>query len=176
MRIDQNKLIHTAELERQAMDEFLNLFLPNTDKHYHKRYFTMNEGNSGYDCLVNRINNNTKKQVKRMIFEVKVRNRHYPTLILEKVKFDKLSRLVTDPITGIYYVNFTPYMTVVFDLLKLKNEGKIEFKEESHNIQTVDKSLGKTIKQIAHLNVSDGKSFNFIFNPTEAAKKNESRS
>lgn len=165
MRVEHNKLIHIADLERRAMDEFLNQTLPNTQNYYHTRYFTMNDGISGYDCLVTRINAKTKKQVKRMIFEVKVRYKHYPTLLLEKLKFDKLSKLVKDKSTGIYYVNFTPACTVVFDLLKLNAEGKILFEQQEHNRQTADKSLGKVLKEVAMLDVSHGTSFNFVFNP-----------
>lgn len=163
MRIDQHKLIQLANLERKAMDGFLNEFLPDTENCQHTRYFPTNNATSGYDCIVDRwIHGQFSK---RFIFEIKIRNKYYPTLLLEKHKLDKFLKFEKDPIVGIYYINFTPTCTVVFDLLKLHSEGKITFKQEAHNIQTANKDLGKVIKDVAFLDVTHGKSFNFVFPP-----------
>ena len=176
MQSAEHNFTQMAARERAAMGEFLNLFFADTPKHYFTRYFPENNVVSGYDCIVDSFNKDTNQKVKRYIFEIKIRNKHYPTLLFEKAKLDKYLKFEKNPAVGIYYINFTPACTVVFDLLNLNEQGKITFTQEPHNIQTADKSLGKVLKEVAFLDVNLGKTFDFVFMGNSWAKKNDSRS
>ena len=101
-----------------------------------------------------------------MFFEVKVRDTYYSTLLLEKKKFESLKSLIRDSaVDKIYYINFTPKGTVVFDLLKIEAENKLLFIQQEHNIQTMNKDLGKVLKEIAYIDITDGKFFEYVFVP-----------
>lgn len=160
------KAAELGKHERNALEGFFKDFLPTTKTHKYTFYYTPDNTYSVYDCLAKQFNIAENKVTKKMFFEVKVRDTYYSTLLLEKKKFESLKSLIRDSaVDKIYYINFTPKGTVVFDLLKIEAENKLLFIQQEHNIQTMNKDLGKVLKEIAYIDITDGKFFEYVFVP-----------
>jgi hypothetical protein len=126
-----------------------------------------------------------------MIVEVKVRDKFYPELIFEKIKYDDLKKVrrqmdtkikkecLIDIKTRIIYINVTPQGTYFFDIDKL--EKYFEWVNEMHWASTTDKSKGKINKILTKIDSSKGKLYNVktgdYINPkaTEVMMINHSR-
>lgn len=162
----EKKFTKAGDHERNAMEGFFKDYLPSTKTHKYSFYYSPENSYSVYDCLVKQFNVCEKKLTKKMFFEAKVRDTYYSTLLLEKKKFDSLKKMIKNPETDkIYYINFTPKGTIIFDLLKIESENKMLFIQEEHNVQTMNKDLGKTLKEIAYIDITDGKFFEYVYVP-----------
>jgi hypothetical protein len=163
---EENKIFsHNEEQERKALDGLFNEILKETDKVSYDWTHTPPSAKVHYDSLVKQHDKLTNKILTRMFFEAKIRGVDYDTLLIEKYKLTELKKFVKDKNDKIYYANFLPSNTVVFDLLKI--EKNLVFIEEEHNIKTADKELGKRKKWVAYPPISDGTVFPFIYTPEE---------
>ena len=127
----------------------------------YKTWMTPAEGFEVYDGVILRFEKGTSKLIDRMIVEVKVRDKFYPELILEKIKFDDLKKVrrqmdtktkkecYTDVKTRLIYINITPQGSYFFDLDKLEKE--FQWTNEMHWVSTTDKSKGKIQKDLRKL-------------------------
>jgi len=162
----RGKISQTGKREREALDGLFKLMLKETDKVYYTIYHTPDQTNSKYDCLVKKFDKVTKKMIKKMFFETKIRGAYYDTMLLEKQKLESLKALIRDPaIDKIYYVNFTPRGTILFDLIKI--EHTLFFVEHEHNKLTIDKERGKVKKEVAYVDITNGIVFDYIYIPEE---------
>lgn len=153
--------------ERKAMRAFLDFIQKSgrsNNKFNYTLDFTDDDPYSGYDCLLSQFYKETGKLKRILCFEIKIRTSDYHTLLIEKQKFEKLLSLGDiSKNKNVFYINFTPAKTVVFDLVKLHNTNKIHFINESHNLMSYNKGLGKIQKEVAYLDVKYGKSFGFVY-------------
>ena len=136
----------------------------------YKTWMTPAEGYEVYDGVIFRFEKGTSKLIDRMIVEVKVRDKFYPELILEKIKFDDLKKIrrqmdtktkkecYEDVKTRLIYINITPQGSFFFDLDKLEKEFK--WVNEMHWVSTTDKSKGKVSKILTKINTTKGKPYN----------------
>lgn len=148
--------------EREALTGLLSKYMKETDQYRYHIYHTPNRDKSKYDCIVKKYQKSDSRLVKKMFFEVKIRGAHYDTLLLEKQKLESLKSLITNKETdSIYYVNFTPVNTVMFDLLSI--EDKLHFVNEKHNRVSVNKEAGKREKAIAYISIYDGKIYDYVY-------------
>lgn len=167
MNTTQNKFYEKSLLERGYLKLIFDK-LPTT--YDYKTWMTPAEGYEVYDGVILRFEKGTSKLIDRMIVEVKVRDKFYPELILEKIKFDDLKKVrrqidlktkkecYIDIKTRIIYINVTPQGSYFFDLDKLQKD--FEWIEETHWISTTDKSKGKTLKSLTMIDYTKGKLFN----------------
>ncbi len=81
------------------------------------------------------------------VFELKCRRTHYPTLILEEMKYSKLASLGCN----VRYVNSTPKGVFSFNLMKLDYDW-VDMKMPK---QTDFSNTNKVSKKIAYLNIND---------------------
>ena len=136
----------------------------------YKTWMTPAEGYEVYDGVILRFEKGTSKLIDRMIVEVKVRDKFYPELILEKIKLDDLKKVrrqmdtktkkecYTDVKTRLIYINITPQGSFFFDLDKLNKT--FNWVEEMHWVSTTDKSKGKILKSLTKIDSTKGKAYN----------------
>jgi hypothetical protein len=136
----------------------------------YKTWMTPAEGYEVYDGVILRFEKGTSNLIDRMIVEVKVRDKFYPELILEKIKFEDLKKVrrqmdaktkkecLIDVKTRLIYINITPQGSFFFDLDKLEKE--FQWTNEMHWVSTTDKSKGKINKILTKINSSKGKLYN----------------
>lgn len=150
--------------ERDALNGLFSELLKENEKFRYTVYHTPGQTKSRYDCLVRQYCKQTGKVLKKMFFEAKIRGAHYETLLIERQKLDSMKKLIRDlDVDKLYYVNFTPISTIIFDLLKIESEGKISFVKHNHNKTTVEKELGKVEKEVAYISVNEGKVFAYVY-------------
>ena len=168
-----DKYAERAKAERDALTGLFKEIIKDNDKFRYSIYDTPDETKSKYDCLVKQFSKQTGELVKKMFFEVKIRGAYYDTLLVEKQKLDSMKKLIRDlDKDRIYYVNFTPRNTIIFDLLKLESEGKLMFVKHNHNRTTVEKELGKVEKEVAYIDNADGKAFDYVYVPASVQTEN----
>ena len=163
----QNKFYEKSLLERGYLKMIFDK-LPTT--YDYKTWMTPAEGYEVYDGVIFRFEKGTSKLIDRMIIEVKVRDKFYNELILEKIKFNDLKKVrkqmdsrtkkdcYMDIKTRLIYINITPEGSYFFDLDKLQKE--FNWVEEMHWISTTDKSKGKTLKSLTKIDYKKGKRYN----------------
>jgi hypothetical protein len=168
-----DKYTERAKAERDALTGLFKEIIKDNDKFRYSIYDTPDETKSKYDCLVKQFSKQTGELIKKMFFEVKIRGAYYDTLLVEKQKLDSMKKLIRDlDKDRIYYVNFTPRNTIIFDLLKLESEGKLMFVKHNHNKTTVEKELGKVEKEVAYIDNADGKAFDYVYVPAPVQTEN----
>jgi len=167
MNTTQIKFYEKSLLERG----YLKLIFDKLPTAYdYKSWMTPAEGYDVYDGVIFRFEKGTSKLIDRMIVEVKVRDKFYPELILEKIKFNDLKKVrkqmdtktkkecYTDVKTRLIYINITPEGSFFFDLDKLQKD--FEWVEEMHWVSTTDKSKGKVMKSLTKIHYTKGKAYN----------------
>jgi len=83
--------------------------------------------------------------------ELKCRNVHYDTLLLEKKKYDAMIEKCNDNLDIPIYINSTPLGVYRFNLYLVQPEWKTEY----HNKTTEFNNTNKIPKEIAYLDVND---------------------
>lgn len=136
----------------------------------YKTWMTPADGFDVYDGVILRFEKGTSTLVDRMIIEIKVRDKFYPELIFEKIKYDDLKKVrrsmdlktkkecFIDVKTRIIYVNVTPEGSFFFDIDKLSKD--FEWVNEMHWVSTTDKSKGKINKILTKIDYTKAKRFN----------------
>ena len=166
MNTIQMKFYEKSLLERG----YLKLIFDKLPTAYdYKTWMTPAESYEVYDGVIFRFEKGTSKLIDRMIVEVKVRDKFYNELILEKIKFNDLKKVrrqmdtktkkecYMDVKTRLIYINITPQGSYFFDLDKL--EKSFSWIEEMHWVSTTDKSKGKVMKSLTKIDYTKGKPY-----------------
>lgn len=156
----------SSEMEQQALEGFFELNLKDATDFFYEKNYSISDFNSDYDCLVFKKIRFNERTTAKLFFEAKIRNTDYPTLLLEKNKFDKLMAWCKDENCKAYYINFTPKHTVIFNLSFMAKHGILNWVKDKHNRVTVNKELGKIEKEVAYLDIKFGNVFPFVFKPS----------
>ena len=157
-------------IEKSIKERFLlrKILLKLPKCYDYKYYFTDTSSYDLYDGVLMKFEKDTNKYLGRYIIEVKVRDRHYDELLLERKKITDLIKEVkqmdkktneecwTDIKSDIIYVNVTPQGSYWFKLTDIE-PNKIEWNNEEHWVSTTDKSKGKITKQVTYLPISSAK-------------------
>lgn len=163
----QQKFYEKSLLERAYLKMIFDK-LPTT--YDYKTWMTPADGFDVYDGVILRFKKGTSELVDRMIIEIKVRDKFYPELIFEKIKYDDLKKVrrsmdlktkkecFIDVKTRIIYVNVTPQGSFFFDIDKLSKD--FEWVNEMHWASTTDKSKGKINKILTKIDYTKAKRFN----------------
>jgi len=163
----QQKFYEKSLLERAYLKMIFDK-LPTT--YDYKTWMTPADGFDVYDGVILRFEKGTSTLVDRMIIEIKVRDKFYPELIFEKIKYDDLKKVrrsmdlktkkecFIDVKTRIIYVNVTPEGSFFFDIDKLSKD--FEWVNEMHWASTTDKSKGKINKILTKIDYTKAKRFN----------------
>lgn len=171
---NREKYSERGKAEREALDGLFKELLKENNKVRYSVYHTPDRTKSKYDCLVRQYSKQTGEMLKKMFFEVKIRGAHYDTLLIEKQKLDSMKRLIRDlDKDKLYYINFTPKNTVVFDLLKIESEVGFNFVNDHHNRTTVEKELGKVSKEVAYIDNKLGTTFQYIYQQKESQSQTQ---
>jgi hypothetical protein len=143
--------IKRSEIGNTLLKEIFKQIIPsNIEKQI---YFSPEDSYTIYDALINYLKEGS--MISTDLYEVKVRDEDYPTLLLEKKKYTDLlkhSRRMYN-IRHIYYVVITPGGSWSYDLLKLP---KLKWITEQHNIKSTDTHYGKTTKEVTYLDKNIG--------------------
>lgn len=169
--------LRKEELERVYINKFFNT---NYFKKYNKKLFMHESGTyTRTDASIYLFEKGTTKLSKRILLEIKVRDRFYPKLMLERLKLNgmKQERTKRDKQlkeNGYDIKSILMYLCVTPNASYLYNLDKIEFKKEDwvlelHNNNDFDKS--KIEKEITYLDVNKAKEFSNI--KTDILKYNE---
>jgi len=117
----------TQEDKAKAFNLLLRKSIQDDDKHTHSIETVLDKDGKEYDCLVTQLNKFSGDVTKRMFFEGVFMDA-YSSVFIEKSKVSELKSVMTDIETDhIYFVNFTPRNTYIFDLFKLEMDGKLLF-------------------------------------------------
>lgn len=155
--------IRKSEMERVALMKLIPALFKTLNDHYISYYFTPVDGYDIYDAYVMCFDSLTHSIKHRFIIECKIRDRHYPNLLLEQKKYNDLKKKANETDAKILYVNVTPKGSYTFNLSKLINSDT-EWITEDHWISTTDKSRGKTSKWVTYIPIESGK---WIYHPTD---------
>lgn len=159
--------INASILERIYLKKIYHQFPREFDW---KLQMTDEYGYDIYDGEILKFKKNSGQLISRIFVEIKVRDRFYPELMLERKKYNDLLSLVRkrDEKTlndsgykiesKIGYVSVTPEGTFWFNLSNIK-----EFNWESKlcPVSTTDRSLGKTMKEVVMLDTQKARKFEF---------------
>lgn len=151
-------MIFTQEYKTTAFNALLSRVLKETDKSIYLIENTCDKNNDGYDCLAIQKNKQTGLVSKKMFFEG-VYTDSYSTLFISKERLDLLKSVVDNLETDyIYYVNFTPRNTFIFDLFKLELDGKLLFMEDSAYLDITDATtveFSYVLPSLLHVNLTN---------------------
>lgn len=151
-----NPYTTTSKIERIALNNIIpELFKGNKISFY----TTPDDGKDIYDGYVMKMNDNFSI-IDRYMIECKVRDTFYPTLLLEKKKYDALKKKAIESDAKIIYICVTPDGAFCFNLDKLINADTIWLKEP-HWKSTQNKSAGKVIKSVFYINIEQGKRISY---------------
>lgn len=139
--------IHRNKIERVFLKEiFTKLFnKENYDVNY---YLTDEEGYDEYDGGACFFDKHTGSVINRHIYEIKIRDKHYPDLLLEQRKYNKLVKKAEYLDAQIKYISVTPLGTYIWNITKHDNYCWVK---EQHNKSTTELYKGKISKKVTYL-------------------------
>lgn len=152
-----------GQLERLYIQEVVN----DLRKSYDVKYYTSPpESKDKWDAMIYIFEKGEATLKKRFLLECKVRDKHYPELLLEKIKYNNLKQIRnkwdkeslrdcgTKITSEVVYLSITPNGSYWFNLDKIKITNWIT---EYHNISTIHKSKGKVEKVVTYLPITEAK-------------------
>jgi hypothetical protein len=160
--------------ERLMLDQVYQLIFNN--KYDMKYYHTPIEGIDVYDSHIVMFNKGDYVATHNIIIEAKVRDIAYSTILLERKKLKSLKKEIErfkiyNTKLGLLYISCDPSGTYIFDLLKLEKD--MVWVKEMHNKSTIDKSMGKVMKEITYLDIKLAKKVNFTQKDLEKSKRDK---
>ena len=155
-------------LGREALKE-LKVLYPNYFKY--DLHFTT-DTYAAYDAYYHIIDSNTHSITKRVLIEIKIRDREFPEYILETKKLNSLKKIRKDlgfdeKEMSILYINFCPNETIIWDIDKINND----IKTNEYNKATAVSRTNKINKDVIMLKPSEGKQINYILNENKILTK-----
>ena len=154
-----------GEQERIAFESILPMLKAKLSKEQSLYYYyTHNASSTHFDVLVHIYNNVTGCKISSNIFEVKVRNKHFPDLILEQRKYNSLNKLRKKELeyfkkVNLFYICFTPKSTYLFDLDKVNLNWEVGYMNASF---VIDKT-NKVAKDVTYLAINEASDMNYIY-------------
>lgn len=169
---------YDQQFERKALDErlFLKKLLPLIYSNPELEpvfQFTPSIGRDVYDCCVCLFDKLTKSLVERHIIEIKVRDKFYSTLLLEKKKLESLKKIAEIGGSSIFYISVTPNGTFIFNLSEI--ESSLVFSLESHWASSTNKSTGKVTKSVTNIPIEKGIKYNVFTSDLEELRLEENK-
>lgn len=142
-------------IERLAFRNFTKLYNLFTNDNVLETHYG---GNDVYDYLITRKKDNGYK---RLIIEIKVRDKIHPTYIYENKKHKSLSKVkaIDSENNTILYINMTPNGTYVWNIDKIISKYKLVDKEM--NKATMTSTTDKENKKCYLLNTEDAKHYEY---------------
>jgi hypothetical protein len=136
------QLFHQAsKKERELLSKLLPYLCKNKSYDYE---FSPIEGYDIWDCKL-------FVDGKRILFEVKIRDTHYDTLFLEKIKYDDLLKYKNEnKFDAVYYINYT---TKGVYLARIDNLIIKHIEYIMAPVSTCDLSKGKVRKAVIGLEI-----------------------
>lgn len=135
-------------------------------------YHTPVDGKDEYDSVVCRFKND--RIYKNHIWEAKIRNENYPTILFEKNKYKSLKK-ITKRFDGapceIFYVSTHPEATYVFNITQIEEKYGLPWITEKHNVSTVELWRGQHDKDIIYLPIEWGKKIDINVNDINRIEK-----
>lgn len=155
-------------LGREALRE-LKVLYPNLFKY--DLHFTT-DTYAAYDAFYHIIDSNTHSITKRVLIEIKIRDRQFPEYILETKKLNSLKKIRKDlgfneKEMSILYINFCPNETIIWNIDKINND----IKTNEYNKATAFSRKDKISKDVIELKPSEGKQINYILNENKILNK-----
>lgn len=98
----------------------------------------------GFDCVTKNFN---------LFIELKSRNTHYDTLLIEKKKYDFLLKTAEELGHTPCYINYTPQGVWFFDLTQFQD---LKWEKKWLPVTTEFANRNKMMKPVTFLNVADG--------------------
>jgi hypothetical protein len=164
--MDKYTFESAGELERLALSLLLPKIFQDTDRFKYETAFVPVTRQDPYDAVVLCYDKQDGYRIHSThLIEAKVRGQHFDELMLEEQKYNSLMKKRSDigrDRVYVHYVNFTPEMTVMFNLHLLKPEFRKDIK---FNRQTVNPDKGKKAKSHAMLPVESGHDLGFLLAP-----------
>lgn len=105
----------------------------------------MEDTYSRWDCI---------SESGKFVAELKCRRKHYPTMLIEKKKYDALIVRAEELGYKPYYINSTPDGVWFWDLSEVSIEWKVEHK---HPATTDFGNRTRVAKEVGYLDIKDGK-------------------
>lgn len=124
-----------------------------------------------YDSRIIKFNKNTSEVITNYYVEIKVREKDWDDLMLEKKKYNDVSKLInrmdikmnaecfTNITSEFLYISVTPNGTWLWNLTKVLD--KIEWELKDCPVCTVDPSRGRIMKECTMLDKSKAKFFKY---------------
>lgn len=160
---EEEKEFKKCENKERLAFYSIRKFLTNKEDKIYKIYYTSKgDDYTGYDILLHIYTNG--EITSSNIIEIKVRDTHFTDLILEQKKYDKLKILKQREEengienVNIYYLNFTPKGTYMYNLTKMDIEWFGQYFPD--NSVNTKKEIYKTI---TFLHTNDGIDIPYIF-------------
>lgn len=155
-------------LGREALRELKQLY-PNLLKY--DLHFTT-DTYAAYDCFYHIIDSNTHSITKRVLIEIKIRDRQFPEYILETKKLNSLKKIRKDlgfneKEMSILYINFCPNETIIWNIDNINND----IKTNEYNKATSTSRTEKINKDVIMLQPSEGKQLNYILDENKILNK-----
>lgn len=116
-----------------------------------------------YDAFYHIIDIETHSIKKRVLIEIKIRDRSFPEYILETKKLNSLKKIRTDlgfneNEMSILYINFCPNETIIWNIDKINNNIIVS----EYNKATSTSRTNKINKSVIMLLPSEGKQLDYI--------------
>jgi hypothetical protein len=127
---------------------------------------------SAYDAFYHIIDTETHSIKKRVLIEIKIRDRQFPEYIIETKKLNSLEKIrkdlgFTKDEMSILYINFCPNETIVWDIDKINNDVKTLVANKATSISRNE----KINKSVIYLQPIEGKRLNYIYNENSILMK-----
>lgn len=145
------KFMMKSDIERVALNSIIPLLFKDKD---YQHYTTNSQSFDIYDAYVMLFND--EKPMSRFMLEIKVRDRHYNELMLEKKKYEDLKKQASQSGASVIYISVTPVGTYCYNLSKIINDNTEWIKEE-HWVSTTDKTKGKKMKSLVYIPTTESK-------------------
>lgn len=155
-------------LGREALRE-LKVLYPNLFKY--DLHFTT-DTYAAYDAFYHIIDSDTHSITKRVLIEIKIRDRHFPEYILETKKLNSLKKIRKDlgfneDEMSILYINFCPNETIIWNIDKINNDIKTNEYNKATSVSRED----KVSKDVIMLQPTEGKQLDYILDETKILNK-----
>lgn len=151
-----NPYTMTSKIERIALNNIIPKLFSGGKISF---YTTPDEGTDIYDGYVMKMDDNFSI-IDRYIIECKVRDTFYPTLLLEKKKYESLRQKALESDAKIIYICVTPDGAFCFNLNKLITPDTKWIKEQ-HWKSTQNKCAGKINKSVFYINIDQAKKISY---------------
>jgi hypothetical protein len=167
LKVKQEKFQESSKRERWALDKIKHFLIGNLQLGFDYLYNPTPEfGYDVYDAIFTLCEEGTPKHT--WFIECKVREQHYPKLMMEKKKLQDIKSIIQTPNSSIMYICFTREGTFIYNMSKIEKEHPEEM--GISYIQCPRQTMGDKTpinKPVYLLDTNLAKKINFIYNEQE---------